>query len=155
MRAARCGLIRFEKTDRLVQQPTANEGETNESHICAFINIRFVRQLAPQIWTDFFVWKRNLVLQLLTGSLLMGAVFSLVNWCVTNLFHSPALQPSSDLRRNFILCWSISKAGHLEISTQLSRNGRLRRSIRGVTCCSAGFKLTDWLIWNQHNCPKA
>ena len=68
---------------------------------------------------------------------------------------SGLIWPSSDLRRNFILCRSISKAGHLEISTQLSRNGRLRRSIRGVTCCSAGFKLTDSLIWDQHNCLEA
>ena len=33
----------------LVQHLTANERETNELHICAFINILFVRRLAPQI----------------------------------------------------------------------------------------------------------
>ena len=46
--------IGFTKTDRsgwigLVQHLTANERETNELHICAFINILFVRRLAPQI----------------------------------------------------------------------------------------------------------
>ena len=43
------GLIRFYETDRLFQQLTANEVKTNEPHICAFINILFVRRLAPQI----------------------------------------------------------------------------------------------------------
>ena len=54
MIAIRVWLIRFYKMDRLVQQQqlTANEAETNERHICAFINILFVRPLAPQILTS-------------------------------------------------------------------------------------------------------
>ena len=55
-------LIRFYRSDsRLFQPPTANEPKTNERHICAFINILFVRTLAPHIWN----WSTSLCLDLI------------------------------------------------------------------------------------------